>query len=201
MIILEPGKRHFGFKTSEIYTSFYWFHFYTDMDIPCKVCTSPQFYDIKYLLKRLLHVSNTPTYEKSAIDSAGLAVFEELRAITAEGMITNRILINKISEYIRNNIKRNVSVAEIAAHFNYNPDYIGKLFKEYFDTGLKSYIISERIKRAKDMLLTTELTAKQIGMELGFESENNFIKFFTYHEHISPTKFRNNYGNTHINNR
>ena len=201
LIILEPDKRHLGFKKSTVYTSFYWFHFYTNMEIPCKTLKSHDFYDIKYLLKRLLHISNTPTYLESAADSAGLMILEELISLAASGMMSNRALIGKISEYVRINIKNNVTVAEVADHFGYNPDYIGKLFKEYFDTGLKSFIVSEKTKMAKDMLFTTNMTVKQIASQLGFSTENNFIKFFTYHERISPTKFRDKYAKTHINNR
>lgn len=201
LIILEPQKRHYGFKPSKTYTAFYWFHFSTNIDIPCKICKSQDLYDVKYLLKRLLHISNTPTYDKNAADSAGLMILEELKSLTAAGMISNHALISKISEYVRINIKNNVTVGEIADYFSYNPDYIGKLFKEYFDTGLKNFIVNERIKLAKDMLLTTNMTVKQIGFQLGFSTENNFIKFFTYHEHISPARFRNRSGNTHINNK
>lgn len=200
LIILEPNKRHFGFMASKIYTSFYWFHFYTDMEIACKICKSKNFYDIKYLLKRLLHISNTPTYSKTAVDSAGLMVFEELVSLTSMEMIPSSVLISKISEYVRINIKNNVTVGKIADHFGYHPDYIGKLFKKYFSTGLKNFIVADRIKLSKDMLLTTNLSIKQISSELGFSTENNFIKFFIYHEHISPAKFRNTCANTHINN-
>lgn len=200
LIILEPGKRHFGFRASEIYTSFYWFHFYTNMDIPCKLYKSQNFYDIKYLLKRLLHISNTPTYSKTAVDSAGLMVFEELMSLGAAKTMSNKALIGKLSEYVRVNIKTNVTVGDIAKKFGYNPDYIGRLFKEHFDIGLKDFIVAERVKLSKDMLFTTNLSIKEISSELGFSTENNFIKFFTYHEHISPAKFRNRYGNTHINN-
>lgn len=200
LIILDPRKRHYGFRISKVHTSFYWFHFSTNISIPCKTCKSQDLYDIKYLLKRLLHISNTPTYGRDAVDSAGLMVLEELKSLSVSGSVSNRSLINKISEYVRINIKNNVTVGEIADYFSYNPDYIGKLFKEYFNTGLKNFIANERIKLAKDMLLTTNMTAKQIGSELGFSTENNFIKFFTYHEHISPVKFRDRCANTHINN-
>lgn len=200
LMILEPGKRHYGFRESDSYTSFYWFHFYTNMEILCKTYKSRDFYDMKYLLKRLLHISNTATYSKVAVDSAGLMVLEELKSLAAAGMMSNRALINKISEYVRINIKNNVTVGAVADHFGYNPDYIGRLFKEYFDTGLKNFIVTERMKLAKDMLFTTNMTVKQIGSELGFSTENHFIKFFTYHEHISPVAFRNKCANTHINN-
>lgn len=38
------------------------------------------------------------------------------------------------------------------------------------------------MKLAKDFLLTTDMSVKQISRELGYSEENLFIKFFTYHE-------------------
>ena len=65
----------------------------------------------------------------------------------------------------------------------------------------RQYISSEKIKLSKDLLLTTRLSVKEIAARLGFGSENLFIKFFKYHEDISPAKFRNKYYNTHMNNK
>lgn len=46
------------------------------------------------------------------------------------------------------------------------------------------------MKLAKDFLLTTDMSVKQISRELGYSEENLFIKFFTYHEKISPAAFK-----------
>lgn len=115
--------------------------------------------------------------------------------------MSNRILSVQISEYIRNNIKDGISLSNIANHFGYNSDYLGKYFKKNFGIGLKEHLYSQRLKLAKDLLLTTDTSIKQISKELGFHEENLFIKFFVYHEKITPTVFRNKYCNTHINNR
>ena len=53
----------------------------------------------------------------------------------------------------------------------------------------------------KDLLLTTDMSVKQISRELGYSGEYLFIKFFTYHEKISPAAFKAKYCNTHINNK
>ena len=67
--------------------------------------------------------------------------------------------------------------------------------------GLKEYLAVQKIKLAKDLLLTTDMNVKQISKELGYSEENLFIKFFSYHEKISPTAFKAKYSNTHINNK
>ena len=201
LIILEPNTIHSGSRISHTPTAFYWFHFYTDINIPCKVFCGNEYYDIKYLLKKLLHLSNTPSYSAVSADAAGLLILQELICQSRSSSDKSRALINKIAEYVRINIKNNVSVLQTAKHFGYNPDYLGKLFKQSFNIGLREYIASEKIKLIKDMLLTTEMSVKQIAGELGFESENLLIKFYKYHEDISPTKFRNKYYNTHMNNK
>ena len=63
---------------------------------------------------------------------------------------------------------------------------------------LKDYIASEKIKCARDMLISTGLPIKHIAYELGYENENLFVKFFVYHEGIGPLEFRNKYCGTHI---
>lgn len=110
-------------------------------------------------------------------------------------------MASKITEYIRNNIKSGITVSEVADHFGYNADYIGKYFKSIHGIGLKEYLALQRVRLAKDLLLTTDMSVNQISRELGYSNDNLFIKFFTYHEKISPTAFKNKYSNTRINNK
>ena len=201
LLILEPFKEHYGYKTVSEPTAFYWFHFFTDLDIPLKNYNGTNIYEIKYLLKKLLHISNSPIYSPAAADSAGYLIFEELIRLSLEENTSNQALAARISEYIRNNIKNGVTVSEIADHFGYNADYIGKYFKKSHGIGLKEYLAVQRMNLAKDLLLTTDMSVKQISRELGYSEENLFIKFFTYHEKISPATFKAKYCNTHINNK
>ena len=171
------------------------------MHLPFKTSKGIEVYDVKKQLKRLLHVTNTPNYSKSAVDAMAFLAFEELCRLKNENSSSNSVLVNGIREYIRENLKKDLSVGEISLHFGYNPDYIGKLFKNTMGIGLKEYIASGRMKLAKNLLLTTSKTVKQIAFELDFGDENLFVKFFSYHEGCSPTSYRKNYCNTHINSR
>lgn len=201
LLILEPFMEHYGYKTVSEPTAFYWLHFFTDLEIPLKSYMGADIYEIKQLIKKLLHITNTPTYSPAAADSAGYLIFEELIRLSAEDTSSNHALASQITEYIRNNKKRGITVSDIARHFGYNADYIGKYFKKIHGIGLKEYLAVQRIKLAKDFLLTTDMSVKQISSELGYNEENLFIKFFTYHEKISPAAFKAKYCNTHINNK
>ncbi|MBE5868020.1 MAG: helix-turn-helix domain-containing protein [Lachnospiraceae bacterium] len=199
MLLLDPDKEHYGYQESLSQTSFYWFHFYTDLAMPFKYCSQGDVYSIKYLLKLLLHITNTISTPEYAADSAGLLVFEELCRCSKQTM-DDTSLIHRISEYARIHASQNISVSDVAAHFGYHPDYITRLFKKQFHMGFGEYLASLRIKVARDLLLNTRLTVKQIACELNFQSSGAFIKFFMYHEKISPTAFRNSCFHTHMNN-
>lgn len=201
MILLEPGLEHGGTREVCAPTAFYWFHFYTDRPLPFKIYTGAEVYEVKQMMRRLLHIANTPGFPAEAADAQGYLIYEELRQRCLEEHPANRVQINQIIEYIKINSRRDLTAGEVASHFSYHPDYIGRLFRKNLGIGLKEYLTAQRLKLAKDLLLTTDLTVKQISSELGYASENLFIKFFLYHEKISPTAFRNRYYNTHMNNR
>lgn len=200
ILLLEPGVEHGGIREVGDPTAFYWFHFRTDLPVHFKTYTGSDFYEIKQLMKRLLHITNSPGYGQAAADALGYLIFQELLLRGNREQPTNRVHVNQILEYIKVNIRRNLSVAEIAEHFNYNVDYMGKLFRKNIGIGLKEYLAEQRMNLAKDLLLTSDATVKQIGEKLGYSSENLFVKFFLYHEKISPTVFRSLYYNTHLNN-
>lgn len=199
LLLLDPFKEHYGYKTVSEPTAFYWFHFFTDIEIPLKYYTGADIYEIKQLLKKLLHITNTPAYSSFAADSVGYLILEELIRLSSKENSINQALTSKINEYIRNNIKSNITVSDIARYCGYNADYIGKYFKKSHGIGLKNYLAVQKIKFAKDLLLTTDMSIKQISRELGYNEENLFIKFFGYHEKISPAAFKAKYCNTHIN--
>lgn len=201
IIILEPGLKHRGFRPSTQPTAFYWFHFHTDLSLPFKTYRAGECFEVKKQLKRLLHITNTPGYTPEYIDATAYICFEELSRLQAQPTSSNSVLVSSIKEFVRNNILNDPTVGEISERFGYNPDYIGKLFRTTEGIGLKEYIAASKMKRAKDMLLTTTKTVKQIALELSFAEENHFLKFFRYHEGVTPTAYRKKYCNTHQNNK
>ena len=142
-------------------------------------------------------MSRTPVYNTEALDAASFLIFSELQNLPS--LTSGNSFANKVAAYIRMKINKNVSVLSVAKHFGYSPDYISRLFKKTFGIGMKEYISEERMKYAKNLLLTTDLSVKEISAQTGFENENNFIKFFNYHERKSPLQFRNMYFNIKMN--
>ena len=200
MLILSPNTEHGGYKPSFGDTSFFWLHFKTNEAIPFKYLKNADTHEIIKLLKRLLHITNMPEYSKKTADSLAYLIFEELNLIGRENPI-HQVKIAEIIEYIRINSHKPLTVKKLANHFNYNSDYIGKIFRQELDMGCKEYIIEQRLKLVENLLMTTKLSIKEIAARLSFPDENGFIKFFSYHRKMSPGEYRKQYYNTHLNNK
>ncbi len=198
IIVLEPDKLHRGYKVYEGGTSFYWMHYTTDsLPIPFKTYLGNEYHEAKQLLKKLLHIAYTPAYSVYARDALALSIYEELKKISILSD-SFKPVIKKAIEHVRINIKEKVTVASIAKELGYNPDYLSKAFCNAMGMTLKKYITVSKLKAAKDYLHSSELSVKQIAYELGFENEMLFVKFFSYHEKMSPAAYRNKYFNTYI---
>lgn len=203
-LLLYPGVMHTGSRMSEGETKFFWLHFKTD-NIECfgmkKTVSAKGEYITLNLFRELLHIVNTEGTPDYAKDFSCGSIIAHLAAIGKVSENASTSAFSKISEWVRMNIRQDMKVQEIATIFGYNKTYISRLFKRYSGLTLKDYINRERIKCAKELLLTTEESIKDIAFDMGFGDENLFVKFFKYHEKMSPTKFRNMYYKIHMNNK
>ena len=81
------------------------------------------------------------------------------------------------------------------AFLKMTPDQTGilvrKVFKEYTGFAPAQYFMRLKMERAKDYLLNTDLSCKEITFRLGFDSASYFNKMFRLYEGITPIQFRN----------
>lgn len=202
VLLLEPGKEHFGYRTSEQNVSFSWLHYQTNHEeytIFQKNFTATDHYTLKTLFSQCLHTANTPDYNKISLDLYTALIIEELLKIIKTATGNGSYLAAQIKEFVLLNIEQNISVKMIAEHFGYHENHISRVFKSAYNTLLKTYIANQKLEYARNLLHTTLYSIKQIAQMLSFKSENHFIKFFKYHTKMYPSEYRNTYCNTHIN--
>lgn len=84
----------------------------------------------------------------------------------------------------------NINVNSIADHFHINASQLSAQFKKNQGIGLLNYISQNRINMAKVMLTTTDMPIKQISAEIGYNSQQTFLRVFSKSENISPQKYR-----------
>lgn len=203
LILLQPGVEHGGTQVSTGRTSFFWAHFSSDAfertGLQHGFHTPSEPDRLTSAFRCLLHMSNMPEYPSYAADAAMTLLLAEICAsqkLTGHG---SSYLAQEIAEWIRINSEKKLTVQSVADHFSYHPDYLCALMRRSFGKGLKEYIAAERMKRIKTLLLTADLSVKELSARLGFDTEGQLTHYFKYHEGMSPARFRNQYAHTHLN--
>ncbi len=161
-------------------------------------------------MKQLLHIANSDAYTRYAADYCLTSVMIELarQAIDARqhtdapeaqperGQMKRFV---EVLEWIRLHKQEALSVSGIAERFGYNADYLSSLFKQHTGLSLIKYIHEIKIVQAREMLLNTDMSIRQIAYQLGLQDEKYFIKLFKSYEGMTPGSYRAAYFRTHTN--
>ena len=86
--------------------------------------------------------------------------------------------IERTLEYINNNLTADLTLESLASAANFNAIYFHKLFKASTGKTLHEYVEDQRIKKAINLLISTNLTLTQIAYECGFSSQSYFSYAF-----------------------
>lgn len=98
-------------------------------------------------------------------------------------------IVANVKTYIRENLNKRLSLQEVAAVFNFNPNYLSQLFSKYAGAGFVEYMTGVRIGAAKEMLAQGDLRIYEIAERLGFENSFYFSKVFKKSEGMSPKEY------------
>lgn len=87
------------------------------------------------------------------------------------------------------------SPAKLAASVNLSPSRLHQLFKE--ETGLPParYLRRLRMRRAKELLETTQLSVKQVMAGVGVNDESHFVRDFKKSCGLTPARYRERFLN------
>lgn len=101
-------------------------------------------------------------------------------------------IADKIQEYIENNFSRQDFTAnEISEELDLSLGYLRQIFKNEKGITLNDYIINCRIEKAKELLETTEMTAKEIAEEIGYYDNRYFYTLFKKKVGMTTDEYRN----------
>lgn len=153
--------------------------------------------DIQHLRKLLFRIfdglkdDNPPTELSLSLDI--YKIFTELlnpQSARSKGESSYEDSIQNVKEYISENLNENLTVSSLAEIVNMSSSHFSRIFKHKTGFSPYDYVLISRLNRAKYLLQVTDMTVASIAYEVGFNSESNFIYFFTENEGISPGKFR-----------
>jgi AraC family transcriptional regulator len=107
-------------------------------------------------------------------------------------MMTDRYSeVDDAIAYIHQHIDEPLLLSRLANHVSYSPYHFARIFKERVGLSPLYYVSAHRLQRAKELLLNTSMSVRDIGLEIGQQSLGTFTTRFTERVGMTPSLFRN----------
>lgn len=104
-----------------------------------------------------------------------------------------KINLDDIKQYIDvHSTSANMSLEMIAKKYFVSKEYLTTAFKKRFGCNITEYIISSRMEKAKELILSTTLQYKSIAEMIGYEDVSYFYRVFKKYYGTSPGGIRKN---------
>ncbi|MFZ5967164.1 MAG: helix-turn-helix domain-containing protein [Bacillota bacterium] len=99
-------------------------------------------------------------------------------------------VVERMLCFIHEHYNSDISLDDIAAHFNLSSGYVSTLFKNYTKNNYKNYLNRYRIEKAKDYLRKDKaIKVKALAGLVGCNNTNTFIRMFKKYEGVSPGQY------------
>lgn len=98
--------------------------------------------------------------------------------------------INFAIKLMRQNLHRELHMEDVATQAGMGYSKFRRKFKDYTGYAPAQYFLRLKMERAKDYLLNTPLSCKEIAYRLGFDSASHFNKMFRLNQGQTPIEYR-----------
>ena len=98
--------------------------------------------------------------------------------------------VQRMQNYIENNLNRNITLLELSQCSNYSPWYSAKLFKEYIGKGPFEYIRLMRLTKSALELRDNDKRVVDVALDFVFDSHEGFTRAFKKEFGITPKKYK-----------
>ena len=99
-------------------------------------------------------------------------------------------IIDRAKEFIMHNYQKDISLDDVSREVDISPYYFSKLFKEATGDNFIEYLTNLRIDKAKELLDNTDLSMKEICVQVGYANPNYFSRIFKKQVGVTPTEYK-----------
>ncbi len=99
-------------------------------------------------------------------------------------------LSSRIKFYLDAKYTEKLRMDELADLFGIHPNHMSRVFNEAYGIPPKQYLLNLKMKKAAQMLLSSDAPVALIGESLGFEDQHVFSRAFKKHWGVSPVQYR-----------
>ena len=98
--------------------------------------------------------------------------------------------MRRVLEYIETHLAENISIESLAAVAGLSMFHFARTFKQSAGQTPHGYVVQCRVRRAKGMLASTDLSLSEIAVAAGFSDQSHCARRFREHVGVSPRDYR-----------
>jgi len=99
--------------------------------------------------------------------------------------------VHELRNLLQDHIDTALSLKEISSTLDLHPSYISREFPTYFNNqGFGEYIRTQRIEKAKELMLDKQYSLTDISYLTGFSDQSHFTRIFKKVTGMNPSSFR-----------
>jgi len=100
-------------------------------------------------------------------------------------------IVAKVILYVKQHYTEKITLAEVADSVYMHPTSVSKIFKKETGITLSEFIVTYRIKKAKEFLCNPAYKVYDVADMVGFSGSKYFINVFKSKTGMTPNEFRN----------
>lgn len=203
IIILPPDTPHKYSSSGDGKLSYFWVHFTggeaNERLREYDLATFPTVYESvlgNHIHQRFQSVFDSFSKRDAFIERELSALLERLLITVSRSVIRGEkaITLSKSVKYIGANYSADIRIAELAELEHLSVSRYNYLFKDQMGMPPTKFILRLRMSSAKELLSSTDLPVKQIGIMCGYPDPHFFSKVFKGFFGISPAEYRKGFG-------
>lgn len=101
-----------------------------------------------------------------------------------------KMIVQEICMYIREHVEEKFNFEDLVQKYDISCSHLRKMFRQYTGKSPHQYYLDMKIIRAKELIVNTRMSVKEIAINLGFESIHYFSRLFKSKVGQSPSDFR-----------
>lgn len=119
------------------------------------------------------------------------AIISEENAKAKQTSSAKENTFSLVFEYINDNVySTELTAKSVAERFFITPCWFSTIFARNMNTSFKEYVNYERVKKATELLDSSDLLIKEIAESVGFTDQLYFGKVFKRYRLVSPQEYR-----------
>ena len=101
--------------------------------------------------------------------------------------------ISDAIEYIKDNYHQKIMLEELADILHIHKVYLSRLFKDETGMTVTEYIVKQRMEKAKELIINTNMKFYEIGEKVSYNNSQQFFTAFKKYTNDTPKRFRSKY--------